>query len=136
MTNTNSTGIRALTVRQPWASLIAFHGKTVENRTWPTRWRGTLLVHAANTADPHHPFNPDQVTWNQVRGAVIAVTTLEDCHADDGMCTPWSEDGAFHWELDHIRPLARPVLCAGRLGLWTLAPDVLAQVTAQIGALP
>lgn len=125
------TDIRALTIRQPWASLIAFHGKTVENRTWPTRWRGTVLIHAANTADPHHPFNPDQVTWNQVRGAVIAVATLEDCHADDGMCTFWSEDGAFHWVLGDIRPLAEPVACSGRLGLWTPAPATLATVLNQ-----
>ena len=128
---TTDISIKALTIRQPWASLIAFHGKTVENRTWPTRWRGTVLIHAANTADPHHPFNPDQVTWNQVRGAVIAVATLEDCYADDGMCTFWSEDGAFHWVLADVRPLAEPVACSGRLGLWTPAPATLAAVLNQ-----
>lgn len=124
------TDIRALTVRQPWASVIAFHGKTVENRTW----RGTVLIHAAGTADRDHPFDPDQVRWNQVRGAVIAAAVLEDCHPDDGTCTFWSEPDVYHWQLTDIRPLARPVPCPGALGLWRPGPNTLAEVHAQIGA--
>lgn len=37
--------IPALTVRQPWAWCIE-HGKPVENRTWQTRYRGPLAIHA------------------------------------------------------------------------------------------
>lgn len=39
--------IKALTVHQPWAWLIMHGGKTIENRTWPTRHRGPLLIHAS-----------------------------------------------------------------------------------------
>ena len=37
----------ALSIRQPWASLILKAGKNVENRNWPTRYRGRILIHAA-----------------------------------------------------------------------------------------
>ena len=37
----------ALSIRQPWASLILKTGKDVENRNWPTRYRGRILIHAA-----------------------------------------------------------------------------------------
>jgi hypothetical protein len=37
----------ALSIRQPWAWLILHAGKDVENRNWPTRVRGRVLVHAA-----------------------------------------------------------------------------------------
>lgn len=37
----------ALSIRQPWASLILKAGKDVENRNWPTRVRGRILIHAA-----------------------------------------------------------------------------------------
>lgn len=37
----------ALSIRQPWASLIINHGKDIENRDWSTRVRGRILVHAA-----------------------------------------------------------------------------------------
>lgn len=38
--------MKALTVRQPWASLIALGVKTIETRSWSTRYRGPLAVHA------------------------------------------------------------------------------------------
>jgi len=39
--------IKALTIRQPWAFAILNLGKDVENRSWRTRHRGPLLIHAA-----------------------------------------------------------------------------------------
>lgn len=37
----------ALSIRQPWAWLILHGGKDIENRTWPTKVRGRVLIHAA-----------------------------------------------------------------------------------------
>lgn len=37
----------ALSIRQPWAWLILRGGKDIENRDWPTKFRGRVLVHAA-----------------------------------------------------------------------------------------
>jgi ASCH domain len=37
----------ALSIRQPWAWLILHAGKDIENRTWPTRFRGPVLIHAS-----------------------------------------------------------------------------------------
>jgi ASCH domain len=37
----------ALSIRQPWAWLIIHGGKDIENRCWPTRFRGRFLIHAA-----------------------------------------------------------------------------------------
>lgn len=37
----------ALSIRQPWASLILKAGKDIENREWPTKYRGRILVHAS-----------------------------------------------------------------------------------------
>lgn len=39
--------MRALTLYQPWASLVAFGGKRVETRSWGTPYRGPLLIHAS-----------------------------------------------------------------------------------------
>ena len=39
----------AISVRQPWASLILLAGKDIENRTWETRVRGPILIHAAKS---------------------------------------------------------------------------------------
>lgn len=44
--------MRGLTLKQPWASLVAFGLKTVETRKWATRHRGAIAIHAGKTADP------------------------------------------------------------------------------------
>ena len=38
--------MKALSIRQPWASLIAKGIKDIENRTWKTNFRGKIYIHA------------------------------------------------------------------------------------------
>jgi hypothetical protein len=111
------TDVRALTIRQPWAALIAHGTKRVENRTWGTAWRGTLLIHAAKSADPY-PDGVVRVDGTEVRSSIVAVATLADIHVCDGECSPWAEAGRHHWVLSDVRPVADPVSCKGALGLW------------------
>lgn len=39
--------MKAISIRQPWATLIMKAGKDIENRCWPTTVRGRVLIHAA-----------------------------------------------------------------------------------------
>lgn len=41
--------MKALSIRQPWAWLIAHGYKDIENRVWPTDYRGKFLIHASST---------------------------------------------------------------------------------------
>jgi hypothetical protein len=43
--------MKILSIRQPWASLIVAGVKDVENRTWPMRYRGRVLIHSSLRAD-------------------------------------------------------------------------------------
>ena len=49
----------ALSVKQPWAALLAGGVKTVEVRTWPTARRGRVLIHAGRVPDPR----PEAWAW-------------------------------------------------------------------------
>lgn len=42
--------MKALTLTQPWASLVAFGAKKIETRSWSTNYRGPLAIHAAKGA--------------------------------------------------------------------------------------
>jgi hypothetical protein len=42
--------MKILSVRQPWAALIVSGHKDIENRTWSTRYRGPVLIHASQAA--------------------------------------------------------------------------------------
>jgi hypothetical protein len=144
--------VRALTVRQPYADAIAHGAKTVENRTKPLspKYVGVpVLLHAAK--EPHATgitaaglaeFTGVPVTaWADTRSAVLAVIRFRGSHraADDTWCCrPWGQvttrvqPEVWHWEIDQVTRLAKPVPATGALGFWTVPDDVLTAVQQQI----
>ena len=62
--------MKALTVRQPWASLIALGVKRIETRSWRTSYRGPLAIHAGL----HRP----KVGWDHPYGAISYSVKGED----------------------------------------------------------
>ncbi len=129
--------MRAITVSQPFASLIASGEKWIENRTWPTVYRGKLAIHAGKGTQ----YLDRQQLRQYPTGAVIAVAELVGCYsieqilANDadptmrklrinGSIWNWSEaarhqhaEGPFCWILQNIQPI-EPVQCRGSQGLW------------------
>jgi hypothetical protein len=58
--------VKFLTIRQPWASLIAVGAKTIETRPFSTKYRGPLAIHAGATRPAnfeHHNVNDDTPPW-------------------------------------------------------------------------
>lgn len=129
--------MKALTIKQPWAYAILAGYKNIENRSWPTRYRGPLAIHAAaaDAAEGHRDervirmlsvlHEPDEdVPYD--RGAVIAVADLVDCHpAKGGCCAPWGDDypspkPIYHWQLARVSPLVEPLVVKGRQQLWNV----------------
>ena len=43
--------MKAISIRQPWAWLIVHGVKDIENRTWKTKFRGPVLIHASKKID-------------------------------------------------------------------------------------
>lgn len=124
---------KALSVRRPWANLL-FRGKNVENRGWPTRYRGRLLVHAGQRWDPRGldlaaqlgiPVEPDEP------GGYLGLVDLVDVHLGVDCCRPWGEPGAYHWRLEAPVLFSAPIDGPGQQGLYRKVP---AAVTELIGA--
>ena len=80
----------ALSVRQPWAWLIVNRWKPVENRTWPTKVRGWVAIHASQKIDragyewvrsefPHIEMPPVAALEC---GGLVGQALLEDCVSD------------------------------------------------------
>lgn len=98
--------LRAITVGQPWASLIAVGAKTIETRPRPTKHRGLVLVHAA-AADTDRFMHRYSEAWNALgeeiggaappRGAIVAVARIVQCLpvADGGQET--TPEGPWIW---------------------------------------
>lgn len=140
--------MKALTVQQPWAWAIIHGGKDVENRTQAWTYRGPLAIHAGkrwSERGEQSPLMPEIHPWFAAVhfGAIIGVVDLVDAHVAEPQCceSPWAETsyaehgGRTRRDIVHLvhenpRPLAEPIRCKGRLGLWTPQAEVLEQLQA------
>jgi hypothetical protein len=111
---------KALTVKQPFASLIMAGIKDVENRTWKTNFRGTIVVHAGRGVANVRGTNIKPPTSEYPAGAIIGTVDIVGCVRDS--TSEWAMDGHWHWLLANPRPCA-PVPAAGSLGFWQIGAD-------------
>jgi hypothetical protein len=109
--------VKALTVQDPWATLIADGRKLCENRSW--------RPHGVKVGERFaiHRGGKGGCIIATVR--LLAVTTAP--HARRMLGRPqWKhiDDGGWCWIIGEVRRLRRPVPCSGRLGLWDAPPSV------------
>lgn len=130
--------IKALTLWQPWATLIALGIKTVETRKWKTPYRGPLAIHAAyRRPRPDDWGDAEQqelmlrtlwerrVNWTDMpRKAIVAVCELVDVLPTSELePDPWGDyrAGRYGWILEEIRPLDKPIVIGGARSLWDVS---------------
>lgn len=121
--------MKALSVRQPWTSLIADGVKGIELRTWTTRYRGPLLICASAAIDA--PWRQRNAIWYREHkarlplGVTVCVVDLVDVRpataADEELACGPVAAGEFAWILGQTRACPRRAL-SGRLGLFDV-PD-------------
>lgn len=122
--------IKALSIKQPWATLIVHHGKNIENRTWRTKFRGRFLVHASagmtrgeyeDAYDMAAVINPSRnfPTFESLkRGGIVGSVELVDCVEESD--SPWYM-GSVGFLLRDPKPLPFTPW-KGRLGFFDV-PD-------------
>jgi hypothetical protein len=73
----------ALSLKQPWAALVAHGRKSVEVRAWPTVRRGRVLIHAARVPDPRPEawahVGPDLADAARLVGGIVGAAELTGC---------------------------------------------------------
>jgi len=121
----------AISIRQPWAWLIVNGFKNIENRTWSTKFRGPVLIHAGLKVDDDfdfgfdipHPLPEGQyVPWGDsgwpkkpdMFGGIVGIAEVTDCVT--ASASPWFF-GPFGFVLENVRPVPfQP--CRGQLGFF------------------
>ena len=138
--------MKALTLIQPWAGLVASGVKLVENRPWkpPAAMIGErFALHAGKTidfgtvADLIAAGQRDRPVW-RVRGAVVATARIVAWITHPHQLWEYTEPEQARWffgpigfVLADVRELAAPVPCKGMLGFWQLPPELAARVQEQ-----
>ncbi|MBE8712506.1 ASCH domain-containing protein [Sphingobacterium hungaricum] len=96
----NSKVTKAISIKQPWASLIAHGIKDIENRTWPTKYRGTILIHVSSKSQFSVQLTDEQtklaipllktaIDGEMPFGAIIGKVDIVDCVINHGSI--WAE---------------------------------------------
>ncbi len=113
--------MKAISIKQPWAFLIASGEKTIETRVWFTRYRGDLLIVSSLKPVPGLVLGRH---GEKVYGKALCVAKLVDCRPmveadqDAAMCEVY--DKAFSWVLEDIRPI-KPFAVKGQLGIYEVS---------------
>ncbi len=144
--------MKAISIRQPWAYAILHLGKSIENRTWSTAYRGLILIHAAKSctrqewADFHNSVHEGTAPFadaalaelaggfvpelsDMPRGGIVGRARIVGCvHQSETHLLargdkPWF-CGPYGLTLDNIEPLPfRPY--RGALGLFEVPDEAL-----------
>ncbi len=149
--------IKAISLYQPWASLMADQFKRFETRSWSTLYRGLLAIHATI----HFPREARELCWQEPfrgalrqsgyktpeelpRGVIVAIGWLEGVYptvllvrkgrikAMEHAFGDYSPD-RFGWQVSRIHKLAQPIPARGRQGLWNWEyPPAVADIIREI----
>lgn len=135
--------IRALSVWQPWASLIILGKKKIETRSWKTAYRGPLLIHAAKATaavkalchqEPYRSMLAEidseslptgcilgQVTLSEIWTTTEAIRALSDRDGREIQVGDYGP-GRFGWVFTNPQPLKTPLPWRGERGLFDISP--------------
>lgn len=123
--------MKAITVKQPWASLIVHCIKDIENRTWLTHFRGRVPIHAAGShgrkfsvdltdAQMEAAFGTiakEAMLGNLPFGSIIGSVEIVDCVVNHPSI--WAEHNVYNWVLANPIIFENPIEnVKGKLSFW------------------
>lgn len=123
--------MKVLTIKQPWATLIMQRYKRFEFRSWQTKYRGDLLIHAGKGIDKEaikrlEKYLPKELLTGKILGKV----TLVDCvkmspefkeellKENRDIYTKSSFQENYGWQIDNVQVFEEPIEAKGHLSLW------------------
>jgi hypothetical protein len=114
--------MKAISIREPWASLIHTGKKTIETRTWKTDYRGPLLLCASKKPD-WIEIEPGWISQRSfVAGQAFATCRLVDVRpmteSDQELACCSIYPRANAWILENVKPIKPRFNVKGQLGLF------------------
>lgn len=131
--------MKALTLYQPWASLIAHGHKAIETRSWYTYYRGEIAIHAGLKFTKAmqgicllQPFRSAlessgiHSVHDMPLGCVVCTCKIVGCKPVAEIVLPTGDElrygdyseGRYAWLLDDVRRFDDPFDAQGARGLW------------------
>jgi len=141
--------MKALSLHQPWATLVILGIKRLETRAWQTDHTGRLAIHASRTFSPagrqlfrQAPFRSllaeagFALEGDLPRGALLGTVLLQRCLRTEEMDLDALADvdravgnfgpGRWVWFLEQPEPFVRPISYRGKLGVFSVPEELFA----------
>lgn len=124
--------MKALSIKEPFASLISRDIKGIETRSWKTNYRGKILIHSSLTKQKVRENIKHLIDFELIYGYILCEAELVDCiymteefieelkkkNYTEYLCGRY-EVGRYAWVLKNIKRL-EPIKAKGQLGLWNI----------------
>ena len=123
--------MKVLTIRQPWATLIMQGDKRFEFRSWQTKYRGKLLIHAGKGIDKEavqrlKKYLPENMPFGKILGKVRLVDCVKMSpefknillEENKDIYTDSSFKENYGWKLENVEVFEEPIDAKGSLSLW------------------
>ena len=123
--------MKVLTIKQPWATLIIQGDKRFEFRSWQTKYRGELLIHAGKGIDKEavkrlEKYLPNELTFGKILGKVRLVDCIKISpefkekllKENSDIYTKSSFQENYGWKLEDVEVFDEPIDAKGHLSLW------------------
>lgn len=123
--------MKVLTIKQPWATLIMQGDKRFEFRSWQTKYRGDLLIHAGKGVDkPAVKRLAKYLPKELPHGKILGKVKLVDCikmspefkellqKENDDIYTQRSFQENYGWQIADVEAFKKPIEAKGKLSLW------------------
>lgn len=129
--------MKVITIKQPSATLISEGLKKYEFRTWKTKYRGDILIHAGLGVNKKALKKYAHLNLEYPSGCIIAKATLTDCiNIDDEVRENLSKENpeiyssiinnhewqGYGFKLENIEKIT-PIPIKGKLSLWDFEYD-------------
>ena len=127
--------MKALTIKEPWATLMIEGYKKYEFRSWKTNYRGKILIHAGMSTELDMLKRFEDYNLKCSKGAIIGEADIVDCIlVDDKFNTELrnvdpivygrsNHVETYAWKLENVIRYEKPIYIKGKLGLWNYNED-------------
>jgi len=125
--------MKAITLEQPFASLVSIGVKTIETVVWKTDYRGMVAIHSGDSVgeatDSYYRSLLIAAGLDCDRlpvGEIVAIAQLVSCEKITKPAIPCYPElafsdftpGLYGLQFSDIKPLATPIPAIGGSGLW------------------
>lgn len=121
--------MKVITLKQPWATLVAEGIKEYEFRTWKFNYRGEILIHAGASIDKEAMKRVEHLNLKYPKSKILAKVEISDCiELNKEICENINKKNpliygnkirsGYAWKLTNIKKIELKDEISGKQGIW------------------